>query len=55
MSASLWPLSGDWGQREETAGKMGQWEEASQRACGPLPPQSRQPLPHKSAGPLRRG
>lgn len=29
MSTSFWPLSGDWGQREESAGMMGQWEEAS--------------------------
>lgn len=28
MSASHWSLPGDWGQREETAGMMGQWEEA---------------------------
>lgn len=40
MSASLRPLSGDWGQREEAAGMMGQWEEASQRVSGPLPPPS---------------
>lgn len=31
MSASRWPLPGDWGQREETAGMMGQWEEASRK------------------------
>lgn len=45
MSASLWPLSGDWGQREETAGMMGQWEEASRSVRGLLPP------PIKSAPP----
>lgn len=44
MSASLWPLSGDWGQREETAGMMGQWEE-SRRVLGLLSP------PIKSAPP----
>lgn len=38
MSPSLWPLSWDWGQREETAGMMGQWEEASPGTCGSLPP-----------------
>lgn len=37
MSASLWPLSG-YKARRQLAGVMGPWEEASQRACGPLPP-----------------
>lgn len=45
MSPSLWPLSWDWGQREETAGMMGQWEEASQETCGSLPPLFRAATP----------
>lgn len=45
MSASLRPLSGDWGQREETAGMMGQWAEDSQGGCGPLPPHMKPAFP----------
>lgn len=50
MSASLRPLSGDWGQREETAGMMGQWEEVSQGGWAHCHPhEASQHSPPKSA------
>lgn len=42
MSGALWPLSGDSGQREETAGTKTLWEEALLGASGPLLPPFRQ-------------
>lgn len=42
MSGALWPLSGAFGQREETAGTQTLWEEALLGASGPLLPPFRQ-------------
>lgn len=55
MSASLWPLSG-YKARRQLAGVVGQWEEASQRGCGPLPPPVKAaPLPQISLVPEEAG